>query len=251
MVHPLTIEDAYEAAQTYQDLCDINVKFLQGIYDHTAYHCGPVCDETIPLLGDLCRLNALGMYTFNGQPAKSTFHQTELALERRDNSIKALWCHQQRPYLEGFVENKHVYALKTYLDAHQDAGVLYFIEYPDGVVNSTICCSDKSLLSGRQVYPLHREAYIMTGGFTMTQEAYTHILPTIDGWTKGFGAVFSDAALRIDEEKDLHMGCGVKPCVLDDIACIVLTTRDFNMAVSLEKLMIDFFEGLKVEAAKV
>jgi hypothetical protein len=206
-----TIEKAYYSAKTYQDLCDINVKFLQGVYDHTAYHGAPVNSETIPLLGDLCRLNALGMHTFSGQPATSTFTETP---------YKLVYCHQQRSYLEGFIENKHTSSLKELLDNCDD--VYYFIQYPDGSTATNIPFKNK-------MFRLHRDAYI---------SPHDHIIQ----WTGSVGAAFSEDGMDfLEEEKELMTDAGVKAEILEDCAVVALATRDFNSPVSLEKLMIAFF----------
>ena len=49
----MSIEEAYDQVQTYQDLLTINLKFLNGIYNYTCYHGGPVCSENLPLIYDL------------------------------------------------------------------------------------------------------------------------------------------------------------------------------------------------------
>ena len=211
LVKMTTIEQAYYSAKTYQDLCDINVKFLQGVYDHTAYHGAPVNSETIPLLGDLCRLNALGMHTFSGQPATSTFTETP---------CKAVYCHQQRSYLEGFIKNKYTSSLKEILDNCDD--VYYFIQYPDGSTATNIPFKNK-------MFRLHRDAYI---------SPRDHIIQ----WTGSVGAAFSEDGMDfLEEEKELMTDAGVKAEILEDCAVVALATRDFNSPVSLEKLMIAFF----------
>ena len=222
-----TIEQAYKAANTYQDLCDINVKFLEGVYDHTAYHGSPVCSETIPLLGDLRKLNALGMHTLCGQPTSSAFTEVESS----DARVKLLRCHQQRAYMEGFVENKHTHALKEYLDKSDT--VYYSILYPDNN-------RDTNFPYGKEgYYPLHREAHITLPD---TKELYDHIEDTIV-WTEGLcgGAAIGDWVIDDMEDKEFLVENGVKESLLDDCAVVVLAVRDYKSPVSLEKLMIDFF----------
>jgi hypothetical protein len=80
----------YSKMKTFQQLCDSNVAFLNGEYDETFYHNGPVDDETIPLLDDLKRINKLGFISMEGQPAKLADEESE---------------ELQRSYLSGIFKN--------------------------------------------------------------------------------------------------------------------------------------------------
>lgn len=80
----------YSKMKTFDELCNSNVEFLNGKYTETFYHLGPVDEETIPLLDDLRRINKLGFFSTEGQPAK-------LADQESDEI--------QRSYLMGFFKN--------------------------------------------------------------------------------------------------------------------------------------------------
>jgi hypothetical protein len=60
--------DPYNAVTTYQDLIDLNVRFLQGENIETPYHGNHVDPETLPHLTDLIRINKVGFHSTCGQP---------------------------------------------------------------------------------------------------------------------------------------------------------------------------------------
>ena len=64
-----TVEEEYENVKTFDDLLKINIKFLNGTYDHTCYYCTKINDETLPLVDNLKIINKLGFYTYDGQPS--------------------------------------------------------------------------------------------------------------------------------------------------------------------------------------
>jgi len=140
----MSIEEAYHCAETFQDLCDINVLFLQGVYDYTAYHCGPVDTETIPLLDDLCKLNKLGFYTHEGQPSTSDT------------------CFQQRGYLDAIVQSKHIPALKAHLE---NSDLFYLFDFNGD--------TETNIPFEKGVYKLNRTSY--NGGLTWETSCYTNI----------------------------------------------------------------------------
>lgn len=242
----LTIEDAYANAKTYQDMCDINVLFLEGVYDHTAYHCGPVDSETVPLLTDLCTLNKLGMYTYCGQPSTNDIMlvaRTEKEKEKHEN-VKVWTCYQQRGFIDGFVLAEHLPALKTYLK-EQD-GVYYFFDYPDSSTETNIPFVQKKKIHNSiapyKCFPLARYANLATSGFDITPEMKDHVAATIkdDAWDVE-GCCMTEHGCDLQEEIDLHTGECVDPRIFDKCAAIKIVGRDYNSSVSLEKLMIDFF----------
>ena len=237
-----TIEDAYAAATSYKDMCAINVQFLSGVYDHTAYHRGPVADETHPLLDDLRFLNKLGMYTFNGQPGMSMLTLNGPVHTDLDTDSKPKIWHafQQRAYIEGFVQNKYIQRLTTYLDSLHNDGIYYQIEYPDCVFNSNIPFTTNNPKSTAQSYVLNHSAYIAASGFTIVPEMHTHILSHIEKWQSG-GTSISTYGVGLEDQIDFHIAEGMNPSIFQDCVAVTLTTRDFNSHMSLEKIMIQFF----------
>ena len=214
-----TIEEAYQSTETFQELCNINIKFLQGFYDHTAYHVGPVDEETVPLLENLCLLNSLGCYTYNGQPTVSII--------RQDQGHSVIWrCFQSRGYLDFFIQKKHVPALCTFLN--ETHGIYYAIDQGGYFINTIP-------INEGQRFPLHREALILASGFEVTQDTFKTAQ-----WKKSWGASIPYGFCEREVEIDLHVDSGLDEKILEECATVVLTTRDFDSKVSLEMLMIEF-----------
>jgi hypothetical protein len=230
-----TIEDAYKAANTYEDMCMINVKFLKGVYTHTAYHVGPVNTETIPLLDDLCKLNVLGLYTYNGQPSSTTVDDSY--------STNVVHYYQTRGYLDALIQNKYISMLKIFLDLHYDC-VYYFFEHTDGATETNIPFVD-STIHGSIDYPLSRKATIITSGFTVTPIMHDMIAANVNMWNDGGDACIPEFGCDLQEQIQLHELEGVNPDVFNDCTAVVLVTRDYNSSVSLEKLMLEFFAGIQ------
>ncbi len=215
----MTIEEAYAQAGTFMELCHINVKFLKGIYDHTAYHCGPVDEETVPLLENLCLLNSLGCYTFNGQPPDSAIQQNS------DHSI--IWrCLQSRGYLDFFIPKRFSEDLRTFLAPHEN--VFYAIDDGESIY-STFSIPE------RERFPLHREALIIASGFEVSSDTFKTA-----NWKNTLCSSIPSDFFDPESEIELHENAGLDRRILDDCAICVLATRDFDSKVSLELLMIEF-----------
>jgi hypothetical protein len=61
--------DPYLSVRSFQDLLHLNVRYLRGEGVSTPYHFDSVDEETLPLLGDLIRINQAGFLSVEGQPA--------------------------------------------------------------------------------------------------------------------------------------------------------------------------------------
>jgi hypothetical protein len=62
--------DPYMGVRSFQDLLDLNVRYLRGENVMTPYHFDSVDEETLPLLGGLIRINQAGFLSVEGQPAR-------------------------------------------------------------------------------------------------------------------------------------------------------------------------------------
>ncbi len=91
----------YTKAKTFQDLCDINVDYLKGVYDETPYSGAPIFEETKLILQPLCLLNSLGCYTYCGQPP--------------GHWVERGYIFESRGYLEFFIETKYIESLVSFL----------------------------------------------------------------------------------------------------------------------------------------
>lgn len=61
--------DPYKNVTTFQQLLDLNVRYLRGEKIVTPYHFDSVDEETLPLLDRLVRINKAGFLSVEGQPA--------------------------------------------------------------------------------------------------------------------------------------------------------------------------------------
>ena len=223
----MSIEEAYDQVQTYQDLLTINLKFLNGIYNYTCYHGGPVCSETLPLLYDLKILNKLGYYTHNGQPSssKTSFILSDESSEFRTfNRVYTCW--QQRGYLCGYIQLSNIKNLKTFLKA-QD--VYYSIEYPCNGITETNIPFDR--YRNKNYFSLIRSMNFLSND--------ENIIDIPDNtWNISYMTSIPDGSTRYEVD-ELHLFPIMK--ILQDCISLTITTVDYNSTVNLEKLMIQYF----------
>ena len=225
----LSIEDSYKAAKTFADVCMTNVAFLEGIYEYTSYHLGPVDAETIPMLTDLKCLNALGAFTFDSQPGVNNASQTQMHT----------WnLQQQRAYLDFIIHEDFLPVIKKYLGPDTDAGkaVYYMFESPD--VNVEIDTNIPLNTNGR--FPVGRSATISTIGFHINHDVLKHIEPCVD-WHEG------NTSLGWYTERDDIIatleGEGVDPEIFEHYAGVTLVARDYGANVSLTQLVLNILNG--------
>lgn len=88
--------DLWSSNTNYESLLRVNVSFLTGELKATPYHHGPTDEETNPLLSDLIRLHARGLFTICGQPGE--IEQPELLKYGWDGSNEE-WFHNK--YADG------------------------------------------------------------------------------------------------------------------------------------------------------
>jgi len=206
-----TIEQEYSLVKTFDELIKTNIKFLNGTYDHTCYHCVPVDEETMPMLDDLKVVNKLGFFTTDSQPETGFERFTEI------NGCGYYTLYEQRSYLEGFVSNYK--NLKKYLQSIPD--IYYLIEYPDDTYNTNI--------------PFEKDRFQMKRSmnyFTINSEK-----KIISDWENGYSCIPNHEmkSYTYDVFDD-----NVKK-VLDECVFLIVVTKDFDSKVNLRKLMIDYF----------
>jgi hypothetical protein len=101
----------YNGVNTYSDLLDVNVRFLEGKITQTPYHFGPVDPETLPLLPDLIRINKAGFHSMGGQPAcKERFESRGRYYDLHQKSyIDGIIPKAMAAHLTAFLRNQPVY----------------------------------------------------------------------------------------------------------------------------------------------
>jgi len=92
----MCILDTYKQITTFEEFQTLNLAFLKGEITETIYSCGPVEEETLPLLPSLIKLNELGFITLDSQPGTFT----------KDIFNDEYFIEEQKPYLEGFCRYK-------------------------------------------------------------------------------------------------------------------------------------------------
>jgi hypothetical protein len=97
-------EHVFRAIKSYQDLVDVNVAFLQGKIAWTPYHAVPVDKETVPLLGDLVRINKAGFISLVGQPAEKETGQVDKSLQVGDQWFQL----EQKSFVGGYMPKSHL-----------------------------------------------------------------------------------------------------------------------------------------------
>ncbi|RMX85879.1 hypothetical protein D0868_15255 [Hortaea werneckii] len=58
----------WRLAESFQELLDLNRKFMRGESKRSCYHSAPIFDETVALVPGLLRLHDYGMLTMESQP---------------------------------------------------------------------------------------------------------------------------------------------------------------------------------------
>ena len=111
--HTFQMDPIWERANSYEDLIILNFLFLRGIVSCTPNHGGPIDEETIPLVGNLIKINKKGFLTTQGQPglietfpAPNSFEiekKNKTLIKNKTKPLPRLCESQQRPYLEGLI----------------------------------------------------------------------------------------------------------------------------------------------------
>lgn len=99
----------YESAESVDDLKRMNIAFLRGEMQATAYHFGPLCAESAPLVEKLVALNELDFLTTDSQPGGQ--HGNE-----------------QRFYVDGILPRKYLALFLQRMYARCPTAFLYVLE---------------------------------------------------------------------------------------------------------------------------
>ena len=57
--------------EDFDRLVELNRKYLEGDIETTPCHCGPIDDETAPLVDDLLKLHEFKLLTIGSQPLEN------------------------------------------------------------------------------------------------------------------------------------------------------------------------------------
>ena len=113
---------SFETVRTYQDLINANVAYLQGHLDDAPYHGGKVDEETIPLLGDLVKLNRRGFVSVEGQPGVHDLFFVDKTWPCGNGRGKVCgnWWYEadKKPYIVGLMQKKHFPQFQKFMRSH-------------------------------------------------------------------------------------------------------------------------------------
>ena len=105
---------AYESADSIDDLKRMNISFLKGELQATAYHFGPLLAESTPLVEKLVTLNELDFLTTGSQPGCTVHSQG-----RR---------YEQRFYIDGVMPRKYLAMFLQRMYTRCPTAFLYILE---------------------------------------------------------------------------------------------------------------------------
>jgi prepilin-type processing-associated H-X9-DG protein len=123
--HP---EKVFDKVQTYQDLIQANIAFLDGRVVKTPYYLGPVNEETLPLLPKLRKINSMGFVSFQGQPSTCQYAVfVDKTWTTADGKEAGNWFvdTEQKSYIEGILPRKYLAEVHKFLANRND--VYYYI----------------------------------------------------------------------------------------------------------------------------
>jgi len=201
--------------KNFQDFIKSNLLFLNGEYKQTAYHCGPVHEETIPILFNLKILNKLGMFTYDSEPPYSEERFIEI------NGYGYYELFQQRAYLEGYIENKNATKLKKFLDSQND--IYYSIEYSN-FMDSTIPFENEKYFHLSRI-----KNYIKDKNKIIDLTDWEYCTPSISS----YGNRRDNIDILFEEHIQKH--------ILSNCISLLIVSKDFGTKINLQKLMIEYF----------
>jgi hypothetical protein len=113
----------FRSVQTYTDLLQANIAFLEGQLLQSPYHLGPIDEETVPLLPKLTQLNRLGFLTVNSQPARN-----DVKFVQRTQTWSAT---RQLAFLEWYMPKAWLPSFRTFMDPYETKCVYYVYQVTD------------------------------------------------------------------------------------------------------------------------
>ena len=217
---------SFKDVQTYRDLQDVNILFLQGKLKKTPYHLGPVDEETIPLLENLITINDLGFISVMGQPALDEIKFVDRTW-KLNGQICGNWWYQlrQRSVIEGYLP-------KAYLDLFLE----FMVNQPDYYY---------------RIYDIQKK----TGWFG----GYSFELPVLyDGMPRGLNITLvrvskdlnmldeadwddpTNILLSIPPPFDFYGYSNIENIMIPYTVKVVISSKEYNSG-SVEQLLLDFF----------
>ena len=118
------IDVIYNNIDTYKDLIDANIEFLENKIDDILYHGEPVDDETKLLLDKLIMINQNGFLSIEGQPSMILYDKFISTTWKYHGRICGSWyiSKKQKSYISGFMECKYINKFIEFIKRYNNYG---------------------------------------------------------------------------------------------------------------------------------
>lgn len=222
------LRNIYGGVKTFGDMLEINVKFLKGEIPLSFSVWDPIDSETIPLLGDLIKLNTYGFLTTEGQPRSALAHDDPQNKNKPSLTI-------QRSYLCGFFPIKYLKLLIRFL---KEKKLYYTYSDMDSVYHNIPTRAIEYNKRDEKCVAFTKTALIRKNG--------------------SLGKYKINSALRFRRKNrtDYEAEIDAVPKFIDrnrvlgETVYLNVTTRDF-LSENVEKLLLEFFEKYRWKRSKV
>lgn len=112
----------FNSIQSYKNLIDVNVAFLQGKVSKTPYLLAPVDTQTVPQLDHLIKINKAQFLSIEGQPALKTTKFVSKTWQNQRGQQEGNWWYsmEQKPYISGFLPKKDLLSFIYFMKDHPE-----------------------------------------------------------------------------------------------------------------------------------
>lgn len=221
--------------KTIEELFYCNIEFIKGNITESFYYFGPLAQDSLPLVGNLIKLNECGVFTHNGQRSIS---EEKYKHYKTGNDMIA----KQRPYIGCYMRRDYEDDLMEYLIA---------LKYPDDEILFTLnrpCYSYTNIdnkehqlfrKNGETYYPLtkYTDACNKTGEWEygdMLNVFYYTDEDICDGYAEVQSSIF--------DHDQMFYGCSDK--IFNHFGAhymsVTITTRKWGSKINIEQVLLDF-----------
>lgn len=224
---------AYHKVETFQDLLDRNMDYLNGVLDFNPYtHAKISMDaDMIPLVPKLKAVTELGFYTITGQASKAVYN----AFDGKKNVYVSA---EQRNYTSGWLEDSRARELEAWLETCKNKDDIYY----------RIDFDNEKGYYVQQNIPFNAKNGFNLGRFYETPISHDAALPLgAELWNERIN-IWDDVMHRRNvfyQYKDFPK------CMQLFTKCagVYIVAREYNSGVSCEDVMVDFLSTTSSAAA--
>jgi hypothetical protein len=206
----------WKKIKTIEELFYCNKEFIKGNIYGSCYHLGPLHEDSLALVLDLIQLHDNGFLTVNGQGPLLIYdsHKTN------KNFFVSI---EQRPYLEGYIENKYIEDILKYI-------LNFNSNMTEDKIFYRIYTKDKTITNIDKIHNVTRE------------KSYHTIEQKNDMIWETPTNLHTDYNLY-DQADHEFQGCNpiISKLIKRDYSTLCLSTEKYGSDISLEKFLLDFF----------